>query len=97
MVFEEACGTGPIPVTATNMLFEMIDTNRNGQIEFSEFKAAILRTTMFLQENQLRKAFKFFDKDNSGFISKLELKCVFETHEDLFNMFEAADYDAIID
>lgn len=78
------------------MLFDMIDTNGNDQIEFSEFKAAMLRTTMYLQEEQLRKAFKFFDKDNSGSISRDELKCVFSTHHDLFNMFDEADYDLVI-
>lgn len=56
-----------------------------------------MRTQIFLQETQLRKAFQFFDKDNSGYISKQELKCVFETHEDLFNTFEPSDYDAVID
>jgi len=48
----------------------MLDTNGNGQIEFSEFKAAMLRTTVFLQGPMLLKAFQFFDKDKSGTISR---------------------------
>lgn len=57
----------------------------------------MLRTTMFLQDNTLMKAFKFFDKENSGFISKNDLKCVFSTHSDLFNIFDESDYDVVID
>lgn len=75
----------------------MIDTNKNGSIEFTEFKAAMLRTTMFICEEALRKAFKFFDKDDSGNITRNELKCVFETHADFFNMTSEDDYDILID
>jgi Ca2+-binding EF-hand superfamily protein len=66
----------------------MIDTNVNGLIEFSELKASMLKTTIFLQQDNLRKTFSFFDKDKSGYITIDELKCVFETHEDIFNIFE---------
>lgn len=79
-------------MSSTSLLFDMIDTNNNNHIEFSEFKAAMIRTTFYLQENQLRKAFSFFDKDNSGYITKQELSSVFETFDDLFGIFEANDY-----
>ena len=65
----------------------MLDTDANGTIEFSEFKAAMLRTTIYLQADHLRKAFKYFDRDNSGFITPEELTSVFHSHSDLFNMF----------
>lgn len=78
------------------MLFDMLDTNNNGTIEFSEFKAALIKTTLYLQENQLAKAFQFFDKDKSGFISKKELRCVFETFSDLMNVFDGNDFEQII-
>ena len=74
----------------------MLDTNNNNQIEFSEFKAAMLKTTLYLQGPSLRKAFKFFDRDNSGNISKQELMAVFETFADLLSMFETDDYDLVI-
>jgi len=87
LIFQQATGQ-PIPYQATNILFEMIDTNVNGLIEFSELKASMLKTTIFLQQDNLRKTFSFFDKDKSGYITIDELKCVFETHEDIFNIFE---------
>ena len=66
----------------------MIDTSKTKQIAFSEFKAALLRTTVYLNHNQLRKAFRFFDRDGSGYISRFELQSVFETFEDLFNLYD---------
>ena len=79
------------------MLFDMLDTNDNNQIEFSEFKAAMMRSCIFLNDGGLRKAFHFFDKDNSGYISRKELCCVFSTFEDLFSLFDKEDYDRLID
>ena len=96
VIFKQAVGNDQIPLQSTAMLFDMLDTNGNGQIEFSEFKAAMIKTTFYLQENQLRKAFGFFDKDKSGYITHNELCTVFETFEDLFGMFSANDYAMLI-
>ncbi len=52
-----------MPYRCTNVLFDMLDTNHNGQIEFSEFKAAMLSTTIYLQAEHINKVFQFFDKD----------------------------------
>jgi len=57
-----------------------MDTNRNGQIDFSEFKASMLRTTIIMNNEQLGEAFRFFDKDNSGFISKRALQSLFDSY-----------------
>ena len=59
-----------VPLECTNMLFEIIDTNENGVIDFSEFKACLLRSQISLNEELLRKAFNFFDKDKSGMLTK---------------------------
>ena len=31
-----------MPLKSTNMLFDIVDTNGNGKIDFSEFKASVL-------------------------------------------------------
>ena len=48
-IFRRCIGGQQIPMSCTNTIFEMLDTNSNGKIEFSEFKAAMLRTTVYLQ------------------------------------------------
>lgn len=53
----------------------------------------MLRTTLYLQSQHLRKAFHFFDRDNSGTITKKELQCVFRSYNDLFSFFESDDFD----
>ena len=85
-----------MPKNCARIIFEMLDTNDNNQIEFSEFKAAMIRATLHIHDHHLHKAFRFFDRDNSGFISKQELRSVFETFGDLFNMFNNGDYDMVI-
>ena len=51
-----------------------MDANQNGLVDYSEFIAACLQSHNYLQETHLRSAFQYFDKDNSGSISKEELR-----------------------
>ena len=52
----------------------VIDSNQNGLIDYTEFIAACLQSYNYLKENHLRAAFSYFDKDDSGTISKEELR-----------------------
>ena len=52
----------------------VIDSNQNGLIDYTEFIAACLQSYNYLQENHLRSAFAYFDQDNSGTISAEELR-----------------------
>ena len=52
----------------------VIDSNQNGLIDYTEFIAACLHSYNYLQENHLRSAFAYFDQDNSGTISADELR-----------------------
>ena len=53
---------------------QAIDSNQNGLIDYTEFIAACLQSFNYLKENHLRSAFQYFDKDDSGTISKEELR-----------------------
>lgn len=53
---------------------EVIDSNGNGLIDYTEFIAPCLHSQNYLKENHLKTAFAYFDKDNSGSITKDELK-----------------------
>lgn len=53
---------------------QMIDTNQNGLIDYTEFIAACLHSYNYLKESHLRAAFSYFDRDGSGTISRDELR-----------------------
>lgn len=60
---------------------QIMDTNNNGLIDYTEFIAAALQSQNYLNENHLKTAFAYFDKDNSGSISKEELKTCLQSDD----------------
>ena len=55
-------------------IFNEIDFNDDGKINFSEFLTANFKKEKLLSEEALEKAFKLFDLDGNGFITLDELK-----------------------
>jgi len=55
-------------------IMEGADTDSSGSINYTEFIAATMEQNMYLKEENLRNAFKMFDKDGSGKISIEEMK-----------------------
>ncbi len=60
-------------------IFKKLDNDNNGYIEYEEFVRASINKEIFIKEEILLFAFKFFDKDGSGEINIDELKQVFCT------------------
>lgn len=60
---------------------QIMDTNNNGLIDYTEFIAAALQSQNYLNENHLKTAFAYFDKDNSGSITKDELKTCLQSDD----------------
>jgi calcium-dependent protein kinase len=54
-------------------LFDTIDENETGNIEYEEIIRALTDKEKLLSEKNLKEAFQFFDKDNSGTISWNEI------------------------
>lgn len=52
----------------TRRIFEIADIDKNGEIDFNEFKSAFVKKEMLLQEDKLEQLFKYLDADNSGTI-----------------------------
>ncbi|GKD18273.1 calcium-dependent protein kinase 29 [Tanacetum coccineum] len=52
----------------------MADIDKNGTIDYIEFITATIDRQELDREENLYKAFQFFDKDNSEFITRDELK-----------------------
>ena len=51
------------------IIFNNIDTDHNGYIEYEEFIWAAVDQDYFLSNNYLQFAFNYFDRDNSGELS----------------------------
>jgi len=59
-----------------NEMFDSVDTDQSGYIEYSEFVLASINSKNLLKTERLEAAFKMFDKDNSGNITPAEIKTV---------------------
>jgi calcium-dependent protein kinase len=59
----------------------VLDSNKNGFIDYTEFIAACLQSYNYLKESHLKAAFSFFDKDSSGSISLEELKMCLQNED----------------
>ena len=71
--YEEHFGTH-IDDEELDKIFSAIDTDGSGAIDYSEFLMATMNEQQLLSKEKLKQAFKMFDKDNSGTISKEEIK-----------------------
>ena len=59
----------------------VIDSNNNGVIDYTEFIAACMYSQDYSQEKQIKQAFQYFDKDNSGTISAEELRLCLQSED----------------
>ena len=57
-------------------MFNSVDTDRSGFIDFTEFVVAATNQSTLTSEEKLQAAFRMFDKDGSGKISPEEIKAV---------------------
>ncbi|KAG7017220.1 Calcium-dependent protein kinase 13 [Cucurbita argyrosperma subsp. argyrosperma] len=56
------------------MLIEAVDTNGKGTLDYGEFVAVSLHLQRMANDEHLRKAFSYFDKDGNGYIEPDELR-----------------------
>ncbi|CAD8049153.1 unnamed protein product [Paramecium primaurelia] len=67
-------------------ILQMIDINRSGQIDFSEFCMAAMNQEKLLSVQRVEQAFKIFDQNGDGFISKQELEAIMgDLGDDVWN------------
>jgi len=59
-----------------NKIIAQVDINNSGEIDFTEFIIAASNTEKFLSKEKLDQAFKLFDLDGDGFITRQEIAAV---------------------
>ncbi|CAJ1961066.1 unnamed protein product [Sphenostylis stenocarpa] len=82
------------------IMMSEVDTDCNGTIEFGEFLNLMARKMKESEaEEELKEAFRVFDKDQDGYISASELRSVMRTigekvtDEEVAQMVKEADLD----
>ena len=55
-------------------IIKRIDTDGSGYVEYEEFLVATVNKNLILSENNLKVAFDYFDKNNSGNLDQKEIK-----------------------
>ncbi|EDW16096.1 hypothetical protein AWZ03_004805 [Drosophila navojoa] len=92
-------GQNPTDAELRDLVNE-VDTTGNGSIEFVEFCNLMSKQSVDSDaDEELREAFKIFDKDEDGFISPAELRFVMVnlgeklTDEEIDDMIREADFD----
>ncbi|PON31677.1 Parvalbumin [Parasponia andersonii] len=74
-------------------LMDAADVDGNGAINYFEFTNAAIHRHRLERDESLYKAFRFFDKDGSGYITREELRQVMTQH----GMGDEATIDGILD
>ena len=92
-------GQNPTEAELADMINE-VDANQNGTIDFYEFLTLMAKKMKETDtEEELKEAFKVFDRDGNGFISASELRHVMTnlgeklTDEEVDEMIREADVD----
>ena len=92
-------GQNPTEAELQDMVNE-VDIDGNGTIDFPEFLAMMAKKTKGADsEEEIREAFRVFDKDGNGYISAAELRHVMInlgeklTDEEVEEMIREADTD----
>lgn len=71
-------GFGRQSVDEWNLMLKNIDTDGDGNINYTEFITAAMDREILINQDNLKAVFNLFDQDGNGLIEVKELKDVFE-------------------
>ena len=94
-----ALGQNPTDAEVQDIINE-VDVDGSGSMEFPEFCVMMVKKMSESNtENEVMEAYRVFDKEREGFITRAELRMIFSalpdklTAEEIDEMLEAADED----
>ena len=92
-------GQNPTDAEVQDIINE-VDVDGSGSMEFPEFCIMMVKKMSEADtENEVQEAYRVFDKDKDGFITRSELRMIFAalperlSHEEIEEMLDAADDD----
>ena len=62
-------GFSTVTMYEIDIILSLLDTNNSGKVSFSEFLVTAVDPIKYLTRDKVTKAFRAFDKDNSGSIT----------------------------
>ncbi|CAK86645.1 unnamed protein product (macronuclear) [Paramecium tetraurelia] len=71
-----------LAIQEVNKILHIVDLNQSGQVDFSEFLMASMNQEKLMSLEKVKAAFKMFDANNDGKISKEELEMMIGNLED---------------
>ncbi|XP_022237595.1 neuronal calcium sensor 1-like [Limulus polyphemus] len=78
------------PSPFVDYIFNVFDSNKDGVVTFKEFITAIAVTTHGSVDDKLKWAFKLYDIDNDGYVSRFEMLDVVTAIYQLHGRFHAS-------
>jgi len=76
--FKKIFGEDSVEYKQVGTMFESLDLDGSGNIDYTEFCAAGLGQKQSMQDDILWAAFKTFDLENTGYISKGDLQHILD-------------------
>ena len=96
-------GQNPTDAEVQDIINE-VDVDGSGAMEFPEFCIMMVKKMAETDtENEVREAYRVFDKDKDGYITRSELRMIFSalperlSNEEIEEMLDAADDDGKIE
>ena len=78
-------------------IFDRLDINKNGTIGYTEYLAGAADLCILNDERYIKEAFKFFDKDNKGMLTKDQIRNSLNkgwiSEKNLIELFNEVDID----
>ncbi|EGR29125.1 hypothetical protein IMG5_162280 [Ichthyophthirius multifiliis] len=82
--YTSVCGNKELAIEQVERILDIVDCNKSGKVDFTEFLMAATNKDVVLSKQKMEQAFKIFDQDGNGNISREELSYIMGDIQDTF-------------